>query len=789
MRTTIRLLLLLPLVPVVLVTARSYQATGPQPATSRQEFAGLLDFEADHVGGVPKNWVGGPPDTIAVDGEIVHGGRWSLRIERKDTSASAFTAVSKMIPIDFAGAKLELRGFLKTENVSNFAGLWMREDDESGQAAAFDNMQSRGLKGTTDWTEYSIVLPLEKVAKRLVFGVLASGVGKVWADDLRLLVDGKPIADVPRVEAPKTVVDLDREFDGGSRIALKELSPIQVANLTMLGKVWGFLKYHHPLIADGKRHWDYDLFRILPRVLSAADQRAARSAVHEWVAGLGAVAPCSPCASLGESDLHLRPPLTWLTDELLGPELAAALRAIHRNRPPGSRQFYISLVPNIANPAFDHELPYVNIKLPDAGYQLLALYRFWNIIEYWFPYRDLIEDSWDAELKAFIPRLALAQDGDSYQREMMALIARVQDTHANLWSSLAVRPPVGTCRIPVTLRFVENQAVVTGYAHAESGPATGLQIGDVITAIDGADVTDLVARWTPYYAASNQPTRLRDIARSMTRGACGPVAIRVRRESKASDARQRGEIMPDARQRGEMILELNPARVGESSLIPTAGRTNDRPGDTLQKLSADVAYLKLSSVQAAQAAKYIESAAGTKGLVIDIRNYPSEFVVFALGSHLVERRTEFARFTSGDPANPGAFHWRGAPIALDPEAPRYRGKIVILVDESSQSQSEYTTMAFRSAPDAKVVGSTTAGADGNVSQIPLPGGFRSMISGIGVFYPDKKPTQRIGIIPDIEAKPTIDGIRSGRDEVLEAALRHILGPGLPAAEIERLAKQ
>jgi C-terminal processing protease CtpA/Prc len=64
-----------------------------------------------------------------------------------------------------------------------------------------------------------------------------------------------------------------------------------------------------------------------------------------------------------------------------------------------------------------------------------------------------------------------------------------------------------------------------------------------------------------------------------------------------------------------------------------------------------------------------------------------------------------------------------------------------------------------------------------------------MISGIGVFYPDKKPTQRVGIIPDVEVRPTIQGIRSGRDEVLEAALRQILGSETPAAEIERLAKR
>ena len=747
----------------VLVTAQSEQ----RPL--RPELVGLLDFEADHVGGVPKDWNGGPPGTFAVDEQIVRGGRWSLRIERSDTSPAQFTAVSKAIAVDFAGDKLELRGFLRTEDVSGFAGLWLREDDEGGSVVAFDNMQSRQLKGTSEWTEYSIVLPVNKAARRLVFGVLSSGTGKVWADDLRLLVDGKPLADVPRVEPPKTIVDVDKAFEGGSGIALKELSKTQIANLAMLGKVWGFLKYHHPAVTEGKHHWDFELFRILPRVLSATDVAAARSAVDQWVRDLGAVPPCSPCAALPEDALHLRPPVTWLTDETLGTDLANTLRLIHRNRPAGAKQFYVSLVPNIGNPSFEHELAYANVALPDSGYQLLALYRFWNIVEYWFPYRDLIEGSWDTELTAYIPRIALANDGDTYKRELMALIASVHDTHANLWSSLAVRPPIGQCQIPVTMRFIENQAVVTGYSHAESGPATGLQVGDVITVIDAVAVPELIQRWTPYYAASNQPTRLRDIARSMTRGACGAVSLRVNRAGAA--------------------LELKPERVPESSLIQAAGRTHDRPGETFRKLSPDIAYLKLSSVQASQARTYVDSAAGTKGLVIDIRNYPAEFVVFALGSHLMERRTEFARFTAGDPANPGAFHWRGAPIALEPATPRYQGKIVILIDESSQSQSEYTTMAFRAAPNATVIGSTTAGADGNVSSIPLPGGLRSMVSGIGVFYPDKKPTQRIGIIPDIEAKPTIQGIRSGRDEVLEAALRHILGPDVASAEIEQMAKK
>jgi C-terminal processing protease CtpA/Prc len=203
-------------------------------------------------------------------------------------------------------------------------------------------------------------------------------------------------------------------------------------------------------------------------------------------------------------------------------------------------------------------------------------------------------------------------------------------------------------------------------------------------------------------------------------------------------------------------------------------------------LSKDVAYLKLSAVtRGANMQDYIKRAAGTKGLIVDIRNYPADFVVFTLGTLLVDQSSDFARFTKGDLANPGAFHFT-PPVTLQPQTSRYAGRVIILIDEISQSNAEYTTMALRTAPKAVVIGSTTAGADGNVSAIALPGGLRTMISGIGVFYPDKRPTQRIGIIPDIEAKPTLDGIRAGRDEVLEEGLRQILGPEATEDDIRKI---
>ena len=100
--------------------------------------------------------------------------------------------------------------------------------------------------------------------------------------------------------------------------------------------------------------------------------------------------------------------------------------------------------------------------------------------------------------------------------------------------------------------------------------------------------------------------------------------------------------------------------------------------------------------------------------------------------------------------------------------------MIVLVNELSQSQAEYTSMAFRAGDNTTIIGSTTAGADGNISPIMLPGGLKTMISGIGVYYPNGEETQRIGIIPDIEIEPTIEGIRKGKDELLEKAIELIL---------------
>jgi hypothetical protein len=118
------------------------QETNSAKASDHTALAAALAFEAEPVGGVPGGWSGGPSGTIFADDKVLHGGRWSARLERHPDSPNNFSTITKSLPIDFAGQNIEFRGFLRTEDVSDFVGLWMREDGES-PALAFDNMQAR----------------------------------------------------------------------------------------------------------------------------------------------------------------------------------------------------------------------------------------------------------------------------------------------------------------------------------------------------------------------------------------------------------------------------------------------------------------------------------------------------------------------------------------------------------------------------------------------------------------------------------------------------------------------
>ena len=109
----------------------------------------------------------------------------------------------------------------------------------------------------------------------------------------------------------------------------------------------------------------------------------------------------------------------------------------------------------------------------------------------------------------------------------------------------------------------------------------------------------------------------------------------------------------------------------------------------------------------------------------------------------------------------------------DQESYYYDKPVVILISETTQSNAEYTTMSLRTGENVTVLGNNSIGADGNITYLPLLNGHKITFTSLGIYTPEMGQTQRIGLSPDIEVYPTVEGIKEGKDELKEAAVSYI----------------
>jgi hypothetical protein len=637
---------------------------------------------------------------------------------------------------------------MKFKDVANGpVGLLLRIDGETG-GLEFDNMHEKNIQGTADWKLYSVTLHLPQNATKIYIGALLSGTGQLWVDDFEVLIDGKDIAKATLKKVDKA--SLDREFDQGSNISSIDLSKTE--DLVVLGKIWGYLKYYHPAIAKGDYNWDYELFRVMPKILAAKDKETRNAVLSYWVTSLGSVNARKE-ETENKNEVKLLPDLAWIDTSVLGNELAAQLNAIkNAERPKDS--YYIGIAHDVGKPEFKNENAYGAMKYPDAGFRLLCLFRYWNMIHYYFPYKNLIEKNWNDVLKEFVPKFINAGDELAYKQAVLRIIANIHDTHANIWGNDEIlRKYGGINYVPVKIIFVENKAVVADYYDKALAEPSGLKIGDVIETINNKPVEEIIREKLPLTPASNYPTQLRNISTDLLR---------------TNDT-----VLTLGYRHGDKLISEKISCINEQMVKPF--RKYSKTDTCFKMIGTDISYLYPGTMKDAYLPLLMPEILKTKGLIIDFRCYPSAFLVFSLNMYLLPEKTAFVKFSNGSVTKPGLFVMREGEKAGSKNKDYYKGKVIIIVNETTQSSAEYHTMAFRIAPHATVIGSTTAGADGNVSKFMLPGGINTMISGIGIYYPDGRETQRIGIVPDVEVKPTIKGIQDGRDELLQKAIEIING--------------
>lgn len=712
-----------------------------------------LDFEKSSAGQkLPANWIQwGSGYDLSIDPVERKSGKYAVAIKSPaNKNSNSFGSLAHRIPAIYEGKEIELRGYMKYKDVANgFAGLLLRVDGD-GKPLQFDNMQNKNIQGTADWTQYSIKLPYPKDAKEIYVGALLTGTGEVWVDDFQVFIDGKDLAQAARKVLAKA--ELDKTFDSGSGISLGNLNASEIKEIATLGRVWGFLKYYHPAVASGDYNWDYEFFRIFAKLMAVNSGQERQDMVSVWIDSLGPLTASKEPAK-EESEIKFRPDLAWINSSGFNEKLVAKLNAVKNAQRP-DKHYYIGLFENVGNPEFKNERAYAGMNHQDVGYRLLGLFRYWNMTEYFFPYKKLIEEDWYGVLNEFVPKFTAASNETDYALATLELIGRVKDTHANIFNpGKALNNYFGMNYAPVEITFIEGKPVVTDYFDKVLGEKTGLKKGDVIEKINGKSIEQITKEKLPLIPASNHPTQLRRLASYLLRTNDSLLVVDFKR---GNDSKK---------------LNVSCYNSQKANIYAKYAKR-----DTCFKmLRPDISYLFPGTIKNKYLSTLTPEISKTKGLVIDMRSYPSDFIVFTLGNYLLPSPKPFVRFSNGSIATPGLFTMtKELKVGMN-NNDYYKGKVVIIVNETTISNAEYTTMAFSTAPNVTIIGSTTAAADGNVSQIVLPGNIATGISGIGVYYPDGRETQRIGIVPQIEIKPTISGIIAGRDELLEKAIAIIDG--------------
>lgn len=155
----------------------------------------------------PKGWTAGGsrPDEyqMGIDEGAGRNGKNAATIRSKKKETTGFGSLFQTIASDkYKGKRVRFTVFVKTKNVSNWAGPWMSVHGELSspltgkterRALTHFNMFRRGISGDTDFTKYDVVLDVPDSSVDIAYGVELHGPGQVWFDGVNFETVGNEV--------------------------------------------------------------------------------------------------------------------------------------------------------------------------------------------------------------------------------------------------------------------------------------------------------------------------------------------------------------------------------------------------------------------------------------------------------------------------------------------------------------------------------------------------------------------------------------------------------------------
>ena len=727
-----RLLVMLPL--ALLLRAQS----GPANA----------GFEQGAVGQPPAGWLVPAASTFraAITDRNCKTGKQCAIMER-DRSGGPQDFGNLMQMLDAApyrGKTVRLRAAVRTELAR--AQMWLRIDRPNQAMGFFDNMNDRPIV-LSEWRDYEITGDVADDAQAIALGVMAFGEGRVFVDDVSLTVVAGAVTEPAEPPRPLTARGLDNEI--------------------AFARLLGYVRHFHPSDQAAKTDWSDFAIRGVRAVEDSADAAALARKLESLFAP---VAPTVRVFVTGQApalpaELRLPPAggfkvIRW---NHYGFGDGAIKSAYHSERVPDcsadpAKPFAADLgggvsclVPLALYTGSAGTLPHREMPPPtapprrtaaDRATRLAGVMLAWNVLEHFYPYFDVVRTGWPAELTEGLASAATAADTRAYYETLSRLAAALHDGHAHVNGDDG--KPAARARLPLAWDWIEGRLVVTQVAEAAGAHVVR---GDVVLSIGGKPTGD-VLRDTEALISGATPQWIR--ARALTE-----LAIC-----------ERGSI-----------VTLGIAPGGDASRMQrfgvpcnSEGLTEKRPG-SITELEKRIWYIDLNVVTDQDFTAAVFKLAEARGLIFDLRGYPRMSPVFL--QHLSATPLDSAQWhipLVQRPDHQDLTFARTAGWNLQPVKPLFTANRVFLTGGGAISYAESCMGIVEAYKLADIVGGTTAGTNGNVNTILLPGGYSISFTGMKVLKHDGSQHHGVGIRPTVPVERTRQGVAAGRDEVLERGL-------------------
>jgi hypothetical protein len=381
----------------------------------------------------------------------------------------------------------------------------------------------------------------------------------------------------------------------------------------------------------------------------------------------------------------------------------------------------------------------------DRATRIAAVLVAWGTLQHFYPYFEEVRVDWSRELEPALDAAAASRSPAETYTALSRLIARLGDGHG--YVNHPGQPRTGIAALAI--RRIEGSLLVTGGLQAY---LTWVPIGSEVLSLDGVPATRAYARMASEVSAATDGYRRYRAPLLLTRG---PVSTWRRLEVRGSDERTRELAVPLV-SRDKMEEQIREPR-------PRNGT----------ELAPGVFYFDIETLEAETWQPLISDLAKARAIVFDMRGYPGSGAWVDVISHLTDEEVTSPIWDVPIVQATGVIGYDRTWWTIRPNAPRFRAKIVFLTDGRAVSAAETVLQMIRDHRLGVLVGEPTAGTNGNITSFTVPGSFQIYFTGMRVLNESGELIHGRGIAPDYVVHPTLAGVRAGRDEILETALRVI----------------